>query len=229
MIQKFIVNQARALAAGLSKLSTAIVTVVETAGGRLHKLLPETRKSNPISKLLRPIFETPSVKRIVGAQLAVMTIVAGAVSMPVTALGVVPTDILTLEERIEVDVKTDSALTYPVPEAIGVSQGYHVFHPGIDIRAPKGSTINPIAKGKVIVVASQVYGYGHRIEVDHGDGVVSLYAHLGKMFVEEGDEVTPETEIAEIGLTGHTTGPHLHLEVREDGRSVNPVNYLVRK
>lgn len=188
---------------------------------------PETRKSNPISKLFRGVFELPSIKSLLGTQLAVLTLITGILSsLPVSALGVVPTDLATFDGHIEVEISTQKALSYPAPQAIGVSQGYHVFHPGVDIRAPKGSPVKPIAAGVVVVVANERYGWGHRIEVDHGGGVTSLYAHLGKMYVEEGDLIKPETVIAEIGMTGRTTGPHLHIEVREDGRYVNPVKYL---
>ncbi len=188
----------------------------------------ETRKSNPISKFFRPIFERSGVKNLLGAQLAILTLLTGVASVPVSALGVVPSDLTPFDGRIEVEIKTDKTFSYPAQKALGVSQGYHVFHPGIDIRAPKGSDVTPIASGVVKVVASQKYGWGHRIEVDHGGGVVSLYAHLGKMYVEEGDVVNNETIIGEIGLTGHTTGPHLHLEVREEGRVVNPVKYITK-
>lgn len=189
---------------------------------------PETRKSNPISKLFRGIFESPAIKGLVGTQLAVLTLITGILSsFPVSALGVVPTDFSTFDGHIEIQIQTQKALTYPAPKAIGMSQGYHVFHPGVDIRAPKGSPVKPIAAGVVTIVASERYGYGHRIEVDHGGGVTSLYAHLGKMYVEEGDLIQVDAVIGEIGLTGRTTGPHLHIEVREDGRTVNPMKYLV--
>lgn len=209
--------------------SHLLLSKFKTAGQWMRKL-PKTSKSNPISKLFRPVFELPTIKSLVGTQLAIVTLLTGMLSsVPMSALGVVPSDLVNLEKSIDVRIKTDSSLTYPVPEAIGVSQGYHVFHPGIDIRAPRGTAVKPIASGKVSLVASQNYGWGHRIEIDHGGGVKALYAHLGRMYVEEGDLVTVDTVIADIGITGKTTGPHLHLEVYEDGRNVSPSKYLIEK
>lgn len=191
-------------------------------------VIPPTRKSNPISKILRPVFEKQTVKTFVGSQLAILTMATGALTIPVSAFGVVQVD-NSFGTQFDVQVKTNSSLTYPVPEAIGVSQTYNVIHRGIDIRGPLGSPVKPIASGIVKVIANQNTGWGRRIEIDHGSGVTSLYAHLGKIYVEEGQEVTIDTQIAEIGLTGWTTGPHLHLEVYEDGRTVNPIKYLESK
>ena len=192
-----------------------------------RKLLPETRKSNPISKLLRPVFETPKIKSLVGIQLTVITLLTGMFSsLPASALGMVSSETAGLERKMEIQIKTDSSLTYPVPEAIGVSQTYHVLHAGIDIRAPKGSAVLPLASGKVVAVLNHRSGYGRHLIIDHGGEVQSLYAHLGKIYVQEGDEVALDKVIGEVGMTGWTTGPHLHLEVIEAGRRVNPALYL---
>lgn len=217
---------------GKQKTKVFGLKAISLAGMALERLFdvlpfPETRKSNPISKLFRNIFEIPTIKSLVGTQLAVLTLITGLLSsVPVSALGVIPADLQSFDGTIEIQIGTEKALHYPAPQAIGVSQGYHVFHPGVDIRAPKGSDINPIAAGVVTVVATERWGWGHRIEIDHGGGVTSLYAHLGKMYVEEGDAVKVDAVIGEVGMTGRTTGPHLHIEVREDGRYVNPMKYL---
>ena len=155
--------------------------------------------------------------------MAALTVLTGASSLPVSALGVLPVQPEGFETQIEVDVKTVPVIAYPVPEAIGVSQGYFALPPGLDIPAPLGSPVLAIAPGRVSLVANERYGYGRRVEIDHEDGRVSLYAHLSKIEVYEGDLVTAETEIGQIGLTGRTTGPHLHLEVRVNGRTVNPL------
>lgn len=204
-----------------------LIAWIKSFGLWVRRLLPETRKSNPISKLLRPVFEAPKIKSLVGVQLTIVTLLTGMFSsIPASALGVVSSEVVGLEEKMEIQVKTDSSLTYPVPEAIGVSQTYHVFHAGIDIRAPKGSVVLPLASGKVVAVLNHRSGYGRHLIIDHGGDVQSLYAHLGKIYVQEGDEVAGDKAIGEIGMTGWTTGPHLHLEVIESGRRVNPALYL---
>lgn len=164
-----------------------------------------------------------SVRNRIGVVLAAVTMVTGAFSLPVSAFGVVPGGINTLGQVIEIDVKTAVAIAYPVPENTGMSQGYHALHNGIDITAPLGSEVKAIEAGEVTLIANERGGYGRRVEITHENNKVSLYAHLGKIDVYEGDKVTPETTIGEIGLTGRTTGPHLHLEVRVDGHTINPL------
>jgi murein DD-endopeptidase MepM/ murein hydrolase activator NlpD len=167
-----------------------------------------------------------SLKNRVGAILATLTVVTGVAGVPVSAFGIMPATDSGLTQNIEIDVKTASAIAFPVPETIGLSQGYSFFHPGVDIRAPQGSAIYPVKSGTVAYVGYQVGGYGRHVMIDNGDGVESLYAHMNKVDVYEGDVVTPETQIGEVGLTGHTTGPHLHLEIRVHGQTVNPLTYL---
>ncbi len=127
---------------------------------------------------------------------------------------------------VDINVETERALAIPLPGMTGVSQGYFAFHSGVDITAPLGSKIYPIAAGKVGVVGIFRQGYGRHVIIEHEDGLVSLYAHMGKIEVHEGEDVTKETVLGEVGLTGHTTGPHLHLEIKVRGKSVNPVKYL---
>ncbi len=191
----------------------------------LSGLIPKTRTSNPISKILRPLFENRNINKILGTNLAVLTLVTGASSIPVSALGVIPAQAV-YANTIEVEVQTNKTVAYPLEKPLGMSQGYNVFHPGVDIRAPLGSEIYPIAPGEVTLVAAGRYGYGHYVEVTHAENKVSLYAHMGKIFVEEGDTVTPATALGEVGLTGRTTGPHLHLEIAQNGKKINPLTVI---
>ena len=113
-----------------------------------------------------------------------------------------------------------------VPNMSGISQGFRAWHPAIDITAPAGSEIYPILGGKVVRIENTRWGYGRSVMVEHGNGLTSLYAHLGKVMVEEGETVDANTVLAEIGLTGRTTGYHLHLEISENGRVLNPARFL---
>jgi murein DD-endopeptidase MepM/ murein hydrolase activator NlpD len=99
------------------------------------------------------------------------------------------------------------------------------WHSGIDVAAPVGTTIFAADPGTVIC-ADEESGYGLVIRVDHGDGLVTVYAHCAEFFVEVGDAVDRNTAIAAIGMTGTTTGPHVHFEVLVDGQAVNPLDYL---
>lgn len=107
-----------------------------------------------------------------------------------------------------------------------LSQDFFVYHPGNDLAAPLGSPIFPIAPGKVISVGFRFDGHGNTIEVDHGDGLVSLYAHLGDIKVSKNQEIDKLTVIGTVGLTGFTSGPHLHIEVTDNGQAINPKTLL---
>ena len=103
--------------------------------------------------------------------------------------------------------------------------GQKAFHEGVDFMANPGTPIH--AAGGGIVVYSDTYaGYGNMIEIDHGNGLVSRYAHASKLQVKVGDVVMKGQKIGEVGNTGRSTGPHLHFEVRHLGAPQNPEHYL---
>jgi murein DD-endopeptidase MepM/ murein hydrolase activator NlpD len=99
------------------------------------------------------------------------------------------------------------------------------FHAGIDVAAPEGREIRAVADGTVRY-AGRDRGYGNMIELVHDDGTVTRYAHASRLHVREGDRVDAGESIADVGSTGHSTGPHLHFEVRQGGRPVDPHDYL---
>ena len=101
-------------------------------------------------------------------------------------------------------------------------------HTGLDIAAKTGTKIKVIANGTV-KFASESGSYGYLVKVDHGNGVESWYAHTSKMYVKPGQEVKAGDIIADVGSTGNSTGPHLHLEIRVNGKHVNPQKYLYNK
>lgn len=102
------------------------------------------------------------------------------------------------------------------------------FHSGIDISAPRGTKIRAASSG-VVARAEYSGGYGKVVEIDHGYGVSSLYAHNSQMFVKVGQVVQKGQVISTVGTTGQSTGPHLHFEVVVDGQKVNPMAYLPRR
>ena len=97
-------------------------------------------------------------------------------------------------------------------------------HLGVDIAAPRGTHINAPAAGKVTFVGRK-FGFGIVVEMDHGSGIRTRYAHLTAAMVHVGDDVAKGTFIATVGSTGITTGPHLHYEVLVNGRQVDPLRY----
>ena len=104
-------------------------------------------------------------------------------------------------------------------------QGTRKLHTGMDIGAKSGSDIVAAAGGTVIM--AQYYGgYGNCVIIDHGGGVSTLYAHMSKIGVSNGQYVSANQSIGKVGSTGNSTGPHLHFEVRVNGNTQNPRNYV---
>lgn len=117
------------------------------------------------------------------------------------------------------------ALTSGFGARIDPISGEPATHTGIDVGAPEGTPIRAPAAG-VVVRAGARGGYGQAVEIDHGNGVVTLYGHASEVLVSAGDFVEAGTEIARVGQTGRATGPHLHFEVRQAGRPVDPLRAL---
>jgi murein DD-endopeptidase MepM/ murein hydrolase activator NlpD len=104
--------------------------------------------------------------------------------------------------------------------------GQRSFHEGLDFPSEAGTPIAAAASGKVIF-ADVHPQYGKMVEIDHGNGLVTRYAHASRLFVKEGDLVVRGQKIATVGATGRATGPHLHFEVRLNGVPQNPARFLV--
>ncbi len=103
--------------------------------------------------------------------------------------------------------------------------GTQTFHEGIDFPADTGTTVVAAASGKVVAAGFHPQ-YGKVVEIDHGNGLVSRYAHASMVYVNEGDLVVRGQRVALVGSTGRSTGPHLHFEVRLNGVPQNPARFL---
>ena len=160
---------------------------------------------------------------------------ATPVPMPVQ----VQLSLRTLVSKLHLDALTtelpaptpDVSMLTTEPVARSESSGYgwredpknkrQKFHHGSDYRGKPGTPILAAGTGTV-VFAGRRGGYGNVIFVDHGNGVITRYAHLRRIEAKKGSTVTAGERIGQLGSTGRTTGPHLHFEVRLDGRSVDP-------
>ena len=103
--------------------------------------------------------------------------------------------------------------------------GRRDFHPGVDFAGKAGSDVLAVASG-VVTWSGKRYNYGKMIEIDHGNGLVTRYGHNQENLVEVGEKVKKGQLIAKMGSSGRSTGPHVHLEVLQDGRKVNPLKYV---
>ncbi len=104
--------------------------------------------------------------------------------------------------------------------------GRQTFHKGLDFVVPVGTPVHATADG-VVVAVQQQHGYGRVVKIDHGNGLTSVYAHLDRALVRKGDRIKRWDVIAQSGNTGRSSAPHLHYEVRQNSRPVNPVAYVL--
>ena len=116
-------------------------------------------------------------------------------------------------------------VTSPFGARVDPFLGRPALHTGVDLREDYGVEVRTTAAGRVSF-AGQMGGYGNMVEVDHGSGLVSRYAHLSQLSVIEGDTLSRGAVVGEVGATGRATGPHLHYEVRIDGEPVDPLRFL---
>jgi murein DD-endopeptidase MepM/ murein hydrolase activator NlpD len=103
--------------------------------------------------------------------------------------------------------------------------GRSAFHQGIDFSAPTGTEIRSAAGG-VVITSEWHPGFGNLVEIDHGNDLVTRYAHASKVLVKAGDLIKRGQKIAEVGSTGRSTGAHLHFEVLVNGEAQNPMKFL---
>ncbi len=158
-------------------------------------------------------------------------------------LGALETRLAELEQRIALvsDAATLQNLALmrlptrvPVHDAVLVSRfgnrddpltGRHAFHAGLDFAAEKGTPIHAAAGGTVAVAGFRP-DFGWVVEIEHGNGLVTRYAHASQLLVKAGQIVTPGEPIAKVGSSGRSTGPHLHFEVLRQGEATDPRRYL---
>ena len=103
--------------------------------------------------------------------------------------------------------------------------GATAFHRGVDFAGNAGDAVIAVGAG-VVTFAGYKQGYGYLVDVTHGDGYVTRYAHNSRVLVQQGDTVARGQKLAVMGSSGRSTGPHVHFEVLRNGRPVNPLSYL---
>lgn len=124
-------------------------------------------------------------------------------------------------------------VTHPLPDMKRVSSdfggrtmgGRAEHHSGLDLSAPSGTPIYATGPG-IVTKSGWGTGYGQYVEINHGNGYITRYAHASRLIARVGDQVKAGEHIANVGCTGRCTGPHLHYEVVKDGQRKNPSTYL---
>lgn len=163
----------------------------------------------------------------------------GGPLVAVDAASMFDTKVKELDEALKhLDAMKNEARKFPIANPApgqGVSSGFGVrrdpligmpaMHAGLDFRAPTGAAAKATAPGKV-VKAGWNGGYGRMVEIDHGNGYSTRYAHLSKIRVKVGQELATGDTVGDVGSSGRSTGPHLHYEIRRDGDAIDPVRFL---
>ena len=144
--------------------------------------------------------------------------------------GVMPKEVPTTPRPYFAEVPAAGTVTgtgqFVWPVGGRITQGYSWYHKALDI-AGGGTQILAADSGQVTVVGwPSPWAYGNRIMVDHGNGFVTLYAHLAQIFVSAGQRVDRGQPIGQMGATGRATGVHLHFEIRQNGAAQNPLSFL---
>ncbi len=193
-----------------------------------NSLLPDLekikniRRGQKLSRFFRLIFERRKIKKLLGTNLALILLISTFI--PNNSLANIENEQVIITESNS-PLITKSAIQYPVSE-IRISQEYQLFHPGLDFDGETGDEIRPIKNGVVEMIGKSKFAYGNTVIINHGGKITSLYAHLSKISVLPGQEVTTDTIIGEMGSSGQSSGSHLHLEIRDHGVPINPLSVL---
>jgi murein DD-endopeptidase MepM/ murein hydrolase activator NlpD len=203
------------------KLETQLSRVAEQVFSYFKKLR-KVRSGSKISRLFRHFFENIKLRRVLGTNLAVAIVAVSFLPSSNLFNAEAEDSIISVKNAV---LTTDREISYPLDKVV-ITQGFHLFHPGIDLDGVTGDEVRPIMKGVVKEIQHSRFAYGNAIIIDHGNELTSLYAHLSKITVQEGQEVDTFTKIGEVGATGHAIGDHLHLEIRDHGKPINPLSIL---
>jgi murein DD-endopeptidase MepM/ murein hydrolase activator NlpD len=229
-------------AASLGSLASEVSALYGLTAGKLtHFRSTHAAKSGDVSKLVGAkgdvaSFSDDSYYKSVDTFYALKDTAAQGLSFPQAAeprLGVraALADFASLDADGSENVPDMWPIIGPINSGFGeredpvLGTGEGEFHKGVDIGSPDGTPVHAPAGGRVIK-AAMGSGYGREIEIDHGNGIVTLYGHLQGWNVTEGQMVVKGEVIGFVGHSGRTTGSHLHYEVQIRGSAVNPHKYL---
>ncbi|MEK7470957.1 MAG: M23 family metallopeptidase [Patescibacteria group bacterium] len=201
-------------------------SVVEEAMiASISQVKKKYHKGTLISRFFRHIFEHKNIGKVLGTGLSLIVIFSAY--FPPQSVAFAQEDFVPTTVETSLTLITIKGIQFPTRD-VRVTQGYSFFHPGLDLDGFTGDPIHSIKTGRVASVSYSKFAYGNSVTIDHGNELTSLYAHLSKIEVKEGQEVTMDTEIGKMGATGRAFGDHLHLEIYDHGKAINPLTVLSR-
>lgn len=182
------------------------------------------RKGTLIGKAVRHIFEHKNIRKVMAGNFAAFAIASSFMPTVKAANTTSPDETIIQAEN---PLETQKSIQFPL-EHVKINQSYSYFHPAIDFGGDTGDSVKPVKAGEVVEAGYTKDGYGNSIVINHGKGLSSRYAHLSKIEVVMGQDVTTDLEIGKVGNSGHSTGSHLHLEIRQNGIPLNPLSVIPR-
>jgi murein DD-endopeptidase MepM/ murein hydrolase activator NlpD len=197
-------------------------SLLETIVPKPSEVRRQYRKGSFPGRLARYFADHRNLRKIFAANFAIVAVAAAFIphTTNIQAQG---------EENIiiqsQTELVTEKSLLYPV-SPIKINQGYYFFHKAVDFGGKIGQSVKPVAAGVVAYAGWDSSGYGNLVILEHKNGFESYYAHLSKIEVQTGESVDTGIEIGQMGATGHATGTHLHLEIHQNGVSLNPLTVL---
>ncbi len=191
----------------------------------LKWLSSDVHGSNRLSHEIRSRIERLHFRQFVGVNLAGLAF-AVAIVAPQTSAAVSAWEVSHDPPMVTIPYGPEESETRWPLTTFGISQNFRVGHPGMDLTAPLGTPVYPVADGTVAWTSFLSYGYGNHVFITSNNQLQSLYGHLSKILVRPGETVTKKTEIGLVGATGWATGNHVHLEVYQNGVAINPDEVL---
>ena len=207
-------RQVAALNAHLQRTMSRYRDALATAGlseARLATSHPQGGAGGPFVPLAHEDDGSPFARAAVGLQLTM-----SQAAMLHAAINHVP---------LAKPLRGDPEITSPFGARVDPFLGRPAMHTGVDLSEDIGTEVRATAPGRV-TVAGPVSGYGNMIEIDHGAGLTTRYAHLSEVNVSVGETVRLDQPVGLVGATGRATGPHLHYETRIDGEAVDPIRFM---
>jgi len=180
----------------------------------------------PLSRFSRKIFEFGRIKQILGV-LVIIFVISLSILPPTIASAQVNIETGQIQTEPETAIVKEPNISVRLPlDEFTITQGYHFMHPGIDLATIKGAPVYAVMAGTVTTVKYDSFAFGNHLIIDHGNGDKTLYAHLARIEVAEGEKVTNESIVGLVGSTGWSTGPHLHFQIWLKDKLVNPKTFF---
>jgi murein DD-endopeptidase MepM/ murein hydrolase activator NlpD len=227
LAQPFAVEQLGAISGRMFKLESQAGQLSERIGAMLDSapkpLLPaRAGKAGSGGPMLPPHPETPNARDDLDALEARLAQIEQEIALVSDAASLQNLALMRLPSRLPVD---DAELASSFGNRDDPLTGRRAFHAGLDFAAAPGTVIHA-AGGGTVAFAGFKPDFGRVVEVEHGNGLTTRYAHASQLLVKAGALVTPGDPIATVGSTGRSTGPHLHFEVLRNGAATDPRRYL---